>query len=436
MSLPNRTNSTNYEHPQESNILNLHKAMDYNSQGQPILRTSLGPTATATDSFGRLRMSTPFTLFDSFHRYQDNAKAETYTVGGGVCTHDSNSSSILMTVGTAKDDEVIRETSRVFAYQPGKSLQILMTFTMNPAKTNLRQRAGFFDTQNGIYVQLKDNVVSFVLRSYVSGALVETVVPQSEWNVDKLDGTGVNPTVLDMSKSQIFWMDIEWLGVGTVRCGFVINGEFIHCHSFHHSNLITGPYMTTACLPGRIEIKNLDITASSSTYRQICFSVISEGGYELRGRPRTVGHLLSSPYRMSSSGTKYPLLSIRLKSNRLGAIVVPKNFTIAVTASGNFRYELISRGITSGGTWVSAGTDSNVEYNLTATSVNNGTVYETAYIISSNQSSMAPSLQEYPFRFQLERNTFTSTAYEFIIAMVTTGNNQDVFASINWEEVT
>jgi hypothetical protein len=436
MSLPNRTNSTNYEHPQETNLLNLHRAMSYNSQGEPVLRTTSGSSATTGDAFGRVRIAAPFTLFDSFHRYQDNAKAEVFTAGGGTSTYDTNSSSILMTVGTAKDAEVIRETSRVFAYQPGKSLQMMITFTMSPAKTNLRQRAGLFDAQNGVYVQLKDNVLSFVLRSYSTGVLVETVVPQSQWNVERLDGAGTNPTVLDITKSQIFWLDIEWLGVGTVRCGFVINGEFIHCHSFHHANLQTSTYMTTACLPGRVEIKNVDTTASASTYRQICFTVISEGGYELRGRPRSVGHALTAPYRMSSPGVTYPLLSIRLKSDRLGAIVVPKNFTIAVTSSGSFRYGLISRGVTSGGLWVSAGTDSHVEYNLTATSLSSGTVFETGYIISSNQSSAAPSLQEYPFKFQLERNTFTPVAYEFIIAMVCTGNNQDVFASVNWEEIT
>ena len=139
---------------------------------------------------------------------------------------------------------------------------------------------------------------------------------------------------------------------------------------------------------------------------------------------------------MATPNVTYPLLSIRLKSNRLGAIVIPKNFTIAVTSAGSFRYALISRGVTAGGEWFSAGADSHVEYNLTATSITNGIIYETAYIISSNQASSSPSLQEYPFKFQLERNTFTNTAYEFVIAMTGTGNNQDVLASINWEEIT
>ena len=82
------------------------------------------------------------------------------------------------------------------------------------------------------------------------------------------------------------------------------------------------------------------------------------------------------------------------------------------------------------------GTDSSVEYNLTPTATSGGTVVENGYIISSNQASISPSLSEFPFTYQLERNPFANTAQEFVIGMQTDGNNQSVYASINWEEVT
>lgn len=409
-------------------------AMDYNPAGQPILRTAFG--GQAYDAFGRMRVSQPFTLFDSFHRYQDNGKISVATAVNGASTHDVNSSSILMTVTNENGSYVKRESSRVFAYQPGKGLQIMMTFTMNAAKDNLRQRIGYFDVDNGIFLQQDGSTISLVRRSKSSGSVVDTVIPQSQWNIDTLDGNGNSKITLDLTKSQILFIDIEWLGVGTVRAGFVIDGYFIEAHHFHHSNIATSTYMGTAILPVRAEIENTGVTASSSTFRIICATVISEGGYELRGRPRAAGHLLSSAYRMSTPGTIYPLLSIRLKSTRLGAVVIPQDYSVAVTAASNFRYLIMDKGITTGGTWVDAGTDSSVEYNLTATSVSNGTIVEEGYIIASNQSASAPSLQQLPFRYQLERNTFSNTAYEFIIACVSNGNNQDVFASIQWQEVT
>jgi hypothetical protein len=132
-----------------------------------------------------------------------------------------------MTVDTSSGTEVIRETKKIFAYQPGKSLLIMNTFVLNSAKEGLRQRVGYFGSSNGIYVQLQDSTVSFIRRSSTSGSLVETVVNQSNWNVDKLDGTGPSGITLNISKAQIFWIDMEWLGVGNVRMGFIYNGQFV-----------------------------------------------------------------------------------------------------------------------------------------------------------------------------------------------------------------
>jgi len=436
--MPNlNPNSTNYVHSYEPNTNDLHHAMDYNALGEPIIRVALNPASA--DAFGRLRVAEPFTLFDSFHRYQDNSKVSEQLTGGATSAHDPNSSSIVLTVPTTSGASAIRETSRVFPYQPGKSLQFMITFVMAAPKANLRQRAGLFDVNNGIFLEQDGNTVYLVQRSSsANGTPVDRRVAQQDWNIDRFDGTGHSTVALDLTKAQIFFSDIEWLGVGSVRCGFVVNGEYIPVHTFHWANTepATTTYMGTAILPGRAEIVNTGTTASSSTYRDICFSVISEGGYELRGRPRSVGHPLATPKVISSGNGMVPLLSIRLKADRLGAVVLPKNFSISVTAAAKFQYEIISSAVTTGGTWVSAGTNSSVEYNLNPTSYTNGTVFETGYIISSNQASVSPNLSDFPFAYQLERNTFVPTAYEFVIAMTTDGNNQSVYASINWEELT
>lgn len=438
MTVDRYQNSTNYEHPQESNLLNVHKVMQYNVLGQPILRTTLGPTAT--DAFGRFRTSEPFTLYDSFHRYEDTGKSSVYTTGtGSTSTFDSNGGNIVMSVNTGAGNAVYRETNRVFAYQPGKSLLILKTFCLGPAKPGLRQRIGYFDTMNGVYLERNGEEIAFVLRSSsINGTPIEKRVLKQDWNITTLDGSGADKIILDLSLSQIFYTNIEWLGVGSVQCGFVINGQFIPCHVFHHANTsgTTTTYMTTACLPIRSEIENTTATTSTSILREICSTVISEGGYELRGRPLSVGHTLSAPYKLNSINTLYPVVSIRLKANRTGGIVLPKNFSLAPLTAANYRYVLLANAITAGGGWQSGGDNSSVEYNLTATSVTNGNILETGYILATNQSSISPALQDYPFAFQLERNSFTGVRYEFVLAVSTTAQNPEVVASINWEELT
>lgn len=430
-----RQNTTNYSHPQETNLLNLHKAMTYNSLGEPVIRTTSGAAPTANDAFGRLRVSNPLTLFDSFHRYNDNGKISTYTSGTASAVANTNGGHIDCTVGTASGDKVYRESNRVFAYQPGKSLQILTTFCMSLGKDNLRQRIGYFDTANGVFLEQNGTDLSFKIRSSVTGSVEYEIANQADWNVDPLNGTGISTKVLDITKAQILFIDIEWLGVGSVRCGFVIDGEFVLAHVFHHANRIQGTYMTTACLPIRMELENTGATASSSTYKQICTTVISEGGYALSGRPLSIGHTLAAPYVLTNPNTVYPIFSMRLKSNRMGGIVLPRNYSVGLSGNNNFRFMIILGGVTTGGTWTDAGSDSSVEYNLTATSITGGRIAEWKQIIGSNQFAGVADVAD-PFAFQLERNPFTGTGTELTICLTTSGNNVNVYGAVNWEEVT
>ena len=429
-------NSTNYVHTYEPNTNDLTMAMDYNQLGQPVLRTTSGAAPTANDAFGRLRVSNPFTLFESFRLYNETGKFNNYTVSGGAINVNTNEGLIEHTVGTTSGAKAFRESTRVFAYQPGKSLLTMQTFVFNPAKANLRQRVGYFDDNNGIFLELDGTQLSFNIRTKISGSIQYETATQSQWNIDPLDGTGTSTKVLDITKAQILWIDMEWLGVGTVRCGFVIDGEFVTVHHFHHANLTLGTYMQTACLPVRIELENTGETASASKLKAICSTVISEGGYTPVGRPQSIGHPISTPKTLGTKDTLQPVLSIRLKAGRNNAIVLPNDFSIGVAANANFRFQLISRAITSGGTWTDAGAQSSVEYNLNPTSYSNGIVYEQGYIMASNQSSASPTMEGFPFQFQLERDTFTNTMYEFLIAVECSVATTPVWCSINWEEIT
>ena len=383
----------------------------------------------ASDAFGRHRVSLPLTLFDSSHRYKDNGLWSTSNTSGTTYAFSPNEGLVTLNLPTTANAEIIRETNKVFAYQPGKSLLVLNTFVPEPPKTNLRQRIGYFGAQNGIYYELEGNTAYFVERSYVSGSLVETRVEQANWSENTLPS-------LDKSKAQIFWMDIEWLGLGTVRCGFVINGKFIHCHSFHHANLITSTYITTASLPVRYEIKNTGTTASISTMKQVCSSVISEGGYELRGIQQAVGTAITAPKTLATAGTFYPVVSLRLKSTALDAIVIPTAISVLGLGDSTYNWQVRTNVITTAGSWVSAGADSSVEYNLTGTGITGGRVLASGYLDSSkNNIAGIDILKEALFKFQIERNGLTGTPFEIAIVITAANDNRTVHASMDWEEV-
>ena len=388
------------------------------------------------DAFGRLRISQPITLFDSSHRYADNDLWAELTAGGGSSSFVAAEGLIDMDVGTASGDSVIRETFKVFSYQPGKSLLTMNTFVMGEAKANLRQRVGYFNADNGIFLERDGTTVNFVKRSLVTGSTTDTKVAQASWNGDKLDGTGPSGFTLDLEYAQIMWADIEWLGLGSVRVGFIINGKFIICHTFHHANLVTTTYITTASLPLRYDITNTDTTSSASKLKQVCSTVISEGGYELSGRQQAVGTVLTSPYSMATAGTYYPIVSLRLKSAREDAIAILTAASVLGVSSANYNWRVIARPTTTGGTWVSAGTNSSLEYNLTGTATTGGRILASGFFSTTNQATGAINLlKEALFKFQLERDSLNSTYYEVSLVMSAGTATSSVLASLDWEEI-
>jgi hypothetical protein len=396
------------------------------------------PTA-ATDAFGRQRVSNPLTLFDSSYRYRDNGLWNSSTASGGTATFQANEGLVDLDVTTTSGSKVYRETTKVFSYQPGKSLLVMNTFVMAPAKTGLRQRVGYFGTDNGMFLELDGSTLSFVERSLSTGIVTETKIAKANWNVDTLNGLGPSGVTLNIAKAQIFWMDIEWLGLGSVRMGFIIDGRFIPCHVFHHANLISSTYITTASLPLRYEIENTAGTASNSTLKQVCSTVISEGGYELRGAQQSVETAIGSPRDLTTALTYYPVISIRLKAspNRLDAIVILTALSIlAITNNANYNWKVVASGTSTGGTWVSAGADSAVEYNLTGTSFTGGRTLASGFLNGSNQgSNPVDILKEALFAFQLERNSFTSTPFELTLTAAADTNGADIYASLDWEEI-
>jgi hypothetical protein len=293
--------------------------------------------------------------------------------------------------------------------------------------------------ENGLYVELEDSTLRFVKRTLVSGSVTEIPVDQANWNGDKLNGTGASGITIDITKAQIFWMDIEWLGVGSVRMGFVIDGQFIICHTFQHANILASTYITTASLPLRYEIENTADTTGASTLKQICSTVISEGGYQLKGIQQSAGTSITSARTFAVAGTYYPIVGIKLKSTRLDAIVVSTAVSLLGLGNGkNYQWRILNGAIISGGLWVDAGADSAVQYNLTGTSATGGRVLASGFVNSSNQGSPSINiLKEALFANQLERNGLTGTALELVIemAVATTSGGEGAYASIDWEEI-
>ena len=361
------------------------------------------------DLFGRLKTSHAYTLFDSTHRYSQDGDYDDVVLGAGstvgIITAQSTAT---LGIGTTAGCSFIRESKRVFSYQPGKSLQVLQTFVFNPAQQNLVQRVGYASSENGVMLELNSSQLNIIKRTGISGVGTTITVPQSEWNLDTLDGTGFstsNPSgiKLDISKAQILYTEYEWLGVGSVRVGFAIDGKFINVHQFNHANHIDSVYMTTASLPIRYEILNTGITTTSSTMKQICASVVSNGGYE-RVQRRDIARRTVT---VSVGTTTFvPLVSIRLTPGREDAIILPKSFAFLGSSGATATLEVawIRNGTINASTWEALASTPNAQKNTDATTITGGTIVLNDFVSSANKADTPLNIESgYNWDLQLGR---------------------------------
>ena len=326
----------------------------------------VGPDSGAIDAFGRQRVSTPFTLFDSTLRYTKRTDQwfEALT-NNGTTSYLVNESTLNLTTTTTSGDIVLRRTKQRFPYQPGKSLMALQSFVGAVPTAGLVQEIGYFDDDNGVILRANGTSVQFVVRSKTTGSVVEEVVNQANWNINTFPE-------LDFSKAQILIIDLEWLGVGRVRCGFVIDGQIRYCHEFNHANNINKAYMTTAILPFSYRIENTTVQEVGRTLKQICVSLLSEGGYEPDGAVYTIAHSLSSV--PNTSGERLTA-AIRMSSGRTGNVILPVRVDVACDSADLVQWRLRLNPTISGATWAPASNGrGNVETTTSGSSISGGTV--------------------------------------------------------------
>jgi len=296
------------------------------------------------DSFGRQRVSNPEMIFNSKQIFDNQPlywNDVEFSGSGTSSTYSSFTASSVLAVSANTAGKRVRQTYMRFNYQPSKSQLIFLTGVLKKSGggTGIVSRMGIFDDDNGIFLQRSGSTISLVIRSSVSGSPSDTnSVTQANWNIDKLDGSGLSGVNLDFSKSQILVIDFEWLGVGSVRVGFAIDGNIFYCHKFNNANNISGVYMSTPNLPLRYEIQNTG-TGVASSIECICGAVISEGGKEDLATNLYVSTGTSAI--TANKNQNNALLAIRLKSAYKGCTLDIIDLTILMASADIYEWTLV-----------------------------------------------------------------------------------------------
>jgi hypothetical protein len=239
------------------------------------------------------------------------ATVTTHNTGSDI-SHARDIASSVIQVGKVAGDSAIRQTHRYVSYVPGKNQHITITFLFGEAVVGITRRVGSFNGENGLFLEQADSAIRVVRRTKTSGSSVDHPVEQADWNLDKLDGTGESGITLDLSKAQFLIIDYVWQGVGRVRWGFELGGVIIYFHQEAFTNVSTVPFVSTPSLPIKLEILNTAGTDAVHTVKEICTSVVSEGGENLPGLGFAVSNEIAA---RTINTTPVPILAIRLKAN-------------------------------------------------------------------------------------------------------------------------
>ena len=437
--MPNiNPNSTNYVHSSEPNTNDLHMAMEYDPEGRPILRVA--DSQAGYTSKNRIKISDYQTSF--FNTFQYGKESDVWdesTTLGGSATHDANLNQVVMSVGSTLGSKVIRQTRNTMRYIPGRTSTLTFALKLQTPTVGIRRRFGLFDENNGFYfedagVLGSDGLPEYnvVIRSKTTGVILETRIPRSQWNGDKLDGTGGSGIVADATKQQMVTFDYEWYGAGQVVFGFTIDGHTHTIHTFNHANRLTDPWCSTPFLPIRLELENLTGVAGTYYMWQGSNSLISEGKPDKLGIAQNIQTPVAGR-TMTSANTYYPILSIRLKSTSLNGIALPTYFQAATLDNTSVFFKLVRNATLTGANFVDM-PDANAftQYDVSATAMTGGVDIDSGFVINGGGGTSIRLDKDTVY--QIGRGSIGTVSDTLTLAMACPNANKSALAAMTWIE--
>lgn len=386
------------------------------------------------DAFGRQRVSNPEMIFNSKQIFDNQPLYfdDIQESGSGTSsTYNKDTASSTLAVSANTAGKRTRQTFMRFNYQAGKAQLIMITGVLKKSGggTGITTRMGYFDDENGIFLQRSGSTVSIVLRSHVTGSTVDDVISQNNWNIDKMQGNGSSGVELDFTKTQILVIDFEWLGVGRVRIGFNVDGVTYYCHEFLNANNKDVVYMSTPNLPIRYQIEN-NGSGVASSIESICSCVISEGGREevaSNGYASTNGTSITATKNYTNA-----IIAIRLKTGYIGSTIDVLDVSLITTSNDNYEWKLILNPSGINGLSYNSINNSSIEYAIP----NSETHISGGYIIAGGYAQAKTDIQAESLKSLLKLgSSITGLRDQLVLSCYPLGSsNSVVYGGINYRE--
>ena len=380
----------------------------------------------------RLKVAPYQTVF--FNTFQYGKETDVWDeriVGVATATHNVSSSNVVMQVGSTAGSKVIRQTKNVMRYIPGRGTTLAFAVRLDTPQVGIRRRFGLFDDNNGAYFEDDGGTYSYVLRSSTSGIVTETRVTRDDWNGEKFDGNGYTGVIADPTKQQMISINYEWYGAGKVQFNWLMKNETIASHTFENSNTLDKVWCSTPFLPIRLEIENVTGVAGTHYLYQGSNSLTQEGEPEKLGILVSIANPITGT-TMPVANTFYPIVSIRLKSDELSAVMLLRSLQTATNDNTNIYWKLLENATNTGGTWVDhPDPNSFMQYNITQTATTGGTTLLNGFVVGGGAALINIDDKA---AIQLGRSGIGTISDTYTLACASPNTNKKALAVLNWIE--
>lgn len=345
--------------------------------------------------FGQQRVAFRRPLLSSalIHDELPNVWQNTAIGGAPAATYDSAVAAVKLGVDAIQNHEHVRQTYRSWNYRAGQGQIIQMTAMGLTPVAGVRKQLGYARTEgatpaarleDGIYFEINGTTdVAFGIAS-TTGAGSQRVAAAS-WNLDRFGlAAGLNPSgvQIDLTRGQILFWDLQWLGQGTVLCGFLVDRELYYAHAFHNANARDRTYMRSASLPAFYRVwnetgksaANDDVGGAAPSLYAACADISREGSADAIQQVTTASRLgadgaWADPFATSTiTNTEYrSIVAVRMRASHREASLLARAVEILnLTTSELFWALVLEPTIGSGAytTWTRCARNSGAEQSV------------------------------------------------------------------------
>jgi len=270
---------------------------------------------------------------------------------------------------TTSSDTILLESKEKGKYVPGKSCSLGMGLRIpSPLVGDQTVCWGYFNNDNGFY--FKKTSTNFFVCIKKDG--VETAIPRSQFNIDKVDGSGGSSKTLDFTAGNIFRIKFSWYGYGCVEFG-VIGGDYFNIVKLlplHMYQTIGHTSVTNPSLP-------LSISVSNGTTNSNCDIYVAGRSFDIMGSYNPVyRHNGVNVQNISCSSTLKPVLNIRKKSNSEYYSISILLRTVYLKTDNDIYLEIRTDPTLTNTNYINlqSEAETSVEYDISADSVSSGLV--------------------------------------------------------------